>query len=141
LFICFTVDHRILWGQITEKDIEDGFHFYRAFYNAPPAIRVRLRWSSFASYTRSLTRGYQTLLHSMFLVTLAGFFAKLHKWDDSAMFFDGSSIGEVFLSRFASKEFQLTPAIVCSCVCLCPLCLLRCYRSRPAHHQLACYRG
>ncbi|EAU90130.1 hypothetical protein CC1G_05668 [Coprinopsis cinerea okayama7 len=72
LFICFNIDHRLLWGEVTEKVVEDGFHFYRTFFNAPPAIK--------------------TLLHSFLGVGLLGLLAKLHKWDNSAMFFDGSSV-------------------------------------------------
>src|ERR1700742_1541484 len=40
IFICFNVDHRILWGELTEDVINDGFQFYTTFYNAPPAIKV-----------------------------------------------------------------------------------------------------
>ncbi|KAF8159753.1 Shr3 amino acid permease chaperone [Crassisporium funariophilum] len=72
LFICFNVDHRLLWGEITEDVITDGFQFYTTFFNAPPAIKA--------------------LLHGMVGVGLIGFLSKLHKWDESAMFFDGSSL-------------------------------------------------
>jgi hypothetical protein len=41
LFICFNVDHRILYGELTEEAITDGFTFYTTFFNAPPAIKVR----------------------------------------------------------------------------------------------------
>jgi hypothetical protein len=43
LFICFNVDHRILWGSagLTDEVVVDGFQFYATFYNAPPAIKVR----------------------------------------------------------------------------------------------------
>lgn len=34
----------------------------------------------------------QALLHGMVGVGILGLLAKLHKWDDSAMFFDGSSL-------------------------------------------------
>jgi hypothetical protein len=43
LFVCFTVDQRILYGTLTEETIEDGFQFYTTFFNAPPAIKVRKR--------------------------------------------------------------------------------------------------
>ncbi|KAJ7695151.1 Shr3 amino acid permease chaperone [Mycena rosella] len=72
LFICFNVDHRVLWGGLTEDTIEDGFQFYTTFFNAPPAIKA--------------------MLHGMVGVVLLGLLAKLHAWDDSAMFFDGSSL-------------------------------------------------
>jgi len=40
LFICFNVDHRMLWGEVSEDVIADGFQFYTTFFNAPPAIKV-----------------------------------------------------------------------------------------------------
>ncbi|KDR67936.1 hypothetical protein GALMADRAFT_146679 [Galerina marginata CBS 339.88] len=72
LFICFNVDHRLLWGEITEDVINDGFQFYTTFFNAPPAIKA--------------------LLHGMVGVGLIGLISKLHKWNESAIFFDGSSL-------------------------------------------------
>jgi len=71
--MCFTIDHRLLFTQFTERDVEDGFFFYTTFFNAPPAIKM--------------------LLHSMMGVGLVGIFLKLHKWDESAIFFDGSALG------------------------------------------------
>jgi hypothetical protein len=41
LFICFNIDHRVLWTPLTEDTVEDGFQFYTTFFNAPPAIKVR----------------------------------------------------------------------------------------------------
>jgi len=41
LFICFNIDHRVLWGGLSEDTVEDGFQFYTTFFNAPPAIKVR----------------------------------------------------------------------------------------------------
>ncbi|KAJ7026298.1 hypothetical protein C8F04DRAFT_1190623 [Mycena alexandri] len=79
LFICFNIDHRVLWGDLTADTIEDGFQFYTTFFNAPPAIKA--------------------LLHGMVGVVLLGLIAKLHVWDDSAMFFDGSCIGGKLRSR------------------------------------------
>ncbi|KAF8227541.1 hypothetical protein L208DRAFT_1424705 [Tricholoma matsutake] len=76
-FICFNVDHRILWGQMTEDVVADGFQFYATFFNAPPAIKA--------------------LLHGMVGVGIIGLVSKLHKWDDSAMFFDGSCLGAYVL--------------------------------------------
>ncbi|KAG6819972.1 hypothetical protein H0H93_006875 [Arthromyces matolae] len=77
LFICFNVDHRLLWGEVTKDAIDDGFQFYTTFFNAPPAIKA--------------------LLHGMVGVGLVGLISKLHQWDDSAMFFDGTSlVGYIF---------------------------------------------
>ncbi|KAF9523052.1 Shr3 amino acid permease chaperone [Crepidotus variabilis] len=72
LFICFNVDHRVLWGIVDDEVIKDGFQFYTTFFNAPPAIKA--------------------LLHGMFVVGLLGLVAKLHKWNESAVFFDGTSL-------------------------------------------------
>ncbi|KAG6868789.1 hypothetical protein C0993_010419 [Termitomyces sp. T159_Od127] len=80
LFICFNVDHRILWGQMTKDAVDDGFQFYTTFFNAPPAIKG----------------AFQALLHGMVGVGLVGLISKLHKWDESAMFFDGTSLGGFF---------------------------------------------
>ncbi|EKM81979.1 hypothetical protein AGABI1DRAFT_112157 [Agaricus bisporus var. burnettii JB137-S8] len=74
LFICFNIDHRILWGStgLTEEIMSDGIQFYATFYNAPPAIKA--------------------LLHAMIGIGLTGSLTKLLKWDPSALFFDGTSL-------------------------------------------------
>jgi len=72
LFICLTVDQKLLWGELTEETINNGFQFYTTFFNAPLAIKG--------------------LLHSMMGFGMLGLVVKLHKWDDSAMYFDGSSL-------------------------------------------------
>ncbi|KAG2344106.1 hypothetical protein BDR05DRAFT_910796, partial [Suillus weaverae] len=72
LFICFFVDYRILHQELTEEIIEDGFQFYATFFNAPPAIKA--------------------VLHGFMGVGIFGLVAKLHKYDESAIFFDGSSL-------------------------------------------------
>ncbi|KAG2150212.1 Shr3 amino acid permease chaperone [Suillus bovinus] len=72
LFICFFVDYRILHQKLTEEIIEDGFQFYTTFFNAPPAIKA--------------------VLHGFMGVGILGLVAKLHKYDESAIFFDGSSL-------------------------------------------------
>lgn len=35
----------------------------------------------------------QALLHAVVILGIVGLLGKLHRWDDSAMFFDGSSLG------------------------------------------------
>ncbi|KIK48132.1 hypothetical protein CY34DRAFT_72631 [Suillus luteus UH-Slu-Lm8-n1] len=72
LFICFFVDYRVLHQQLTDEIIEDGFQFYATFFNAPPAIKA--------------------VLHGFMGVGILGLVAKLHKYDESAIFFDGSSL-------------------------------------------------
>ncbi|KAG2366946.1 Shr3 amino acid permease chaperone [Suillus spraguei] len=72
LFICFFVDYRILHQELTEEVIEDGFQFYTTFFNAPPAIKA--------------------VLHGFIGFGILGLVAKLQKYDESAIFFDGSSL-------------------------------------------------
>lgn len=31
----------MLFSTLTEETVEDAFHYYRTFYNAPPGIKVR----------------------------------------------------------------------------------------------------
>ncbi|KAG9100890.1 hypothetical protein FRC06_003571 [Ceratobasidium sp. 370] len=73
LFICFNVDHKILYSApLTDKIIDDGFEFYTTFFNAPGAVKA--------------------LLHAMMALGIVSLIAKLHAWDESALFFDGSSL-------------------------------------------------
>lgn len=72
LFICLNVDYRVLFTPLTEDVIRDGLEFYSTFYQSPPAIKA--------------------LLHAVMGVGVLGLVGKLHRWDDTAMFFDGSSL-------------------------------------------------
>ncbi|KAJ3821870.1 Shr3 amino acid permease chaperone [Lentinula raphanica] len=90
LFICFNVDHKLLWGELNEDVIADGFSFYATFFNSPPAIKA--------------------LLHGMIGVGVLGLVGKLHKWDDSAMFFDGSSLG-VYVFAIAVYTAVICPTM------------------------------
>ncbi|KAI0731242.1 Shr3 amino acid permease chaperone [Earliella scabrosa] len=74
LAICLNVDYRILFTPPAEDVIRDGFEFYTTFYNSPPAIKA------------------SALLHAVVFVGLIGLIGKLHKWDESAMWFDGTSL-------------------------------------------------
>ncbi|KAF8633255.1 hypothetical protein AX15_001447 [Amanita polypyramis BW_CC] len=78
LFICFNVDHRLLWTKLTEESVNDGFQFYTTFFSSPPAIKA--------------------LLHGMVAVGVIGLISKLHQWDESAKFFDGTSLVVYMLS-------------------------------------------
>ncbi|CDO74685.1 hypothetical protein BN946_scf184671.g8 [Trametes cinnabarina] len=84
LFICLNVDYRILFTPLTDSVVRDGIEFYTTFYNSPPAIKAST-WQIPLSCTSAL-------LHAVMAVGLLGLVGKLHKWDDSAMFFDGSSL-------------------------------------------------
>ncbi|KAG8930446.1 hypothetical protein FRC03_008846 [Tulasnella sp. 419] len=72
LFITFNVDYRLLWVAPTPEAAQAASQYYLTFYNAPTAVK--------------------NLLHSLMGVGLIGLISKLHKWDDSAMFFDGASL-------------------------------------------------
>ncbi|KIM32798.1 hypothetical protein M408DRAFT_313003 [Serendipita vermifera MAFF 305830] len=73
LFISFNADYRVLYQPLTEPSIEDAMQYYKTFYNAPKAV--------------------QNLLHAVAAIGVISLIAKLHRWDESAMFFDGSSLG------------------------------------------------
>ncbi|KIJ55386.1 hypothetical protein M422DRAFT_23983 [Sphaerobolus stellatus SS14] len=72
LFICFNIDQKLLFQTLTEQSIGDGFQFYTTFYNAPLAVKG--------------------LMHAMIGLGILGLVGKLHAWDESAIFFDGSSL-------------------------------------------------
>ena len=41
LLACFAVDYRVLFETLTEEIVQDGFQYYRTFFNAPLGIKVR----------------------------------------------------------------------------------------------------
>ncbi|THH32396.1 hypothetical protein EUX98_g1815 [Antrodiella citrinella] len=71
--VCLTVDYRVLFVPLQEEAVRDGLEFYTTFFHSPPAIKA--------------------LLHAVMGVGLIGLVGKVHKWDESAMYFDGSSLG------------------------------------------------
>ncbi|KAF7971289.1 hypothetical protein HWV62_21544 [Athelia sp. TMB] len=93
-FICFNVDYRLLYTELTDEAVTDGFQFYATFFNAPPAIKA--------------------LLHGMIGVGILALLAKIHTWDESAMFFDGSSlVAYIFaLSVYATVSIPSLRTIV-----------------------------
>ncbi|KAH9044237.1 Shr3 amino acid permease chaperone [Lactarius hengduanensis] len=72
LLACFAIDYRVLFSTLTEETVEDAFQYYRTFYNAPPGIKA--------------------LLHALMGIGVVAIVAKIHRWDESAMFFDGGSL-------------------------------------------------
>lgn len=72
LVICSNIDYRILRLTNTTESLASAYTFYATFYNAPPAVK--------------------TMLHSVMGLGVIGLCGKLSKWDESAMFFDGSSL-------------------------------------------------
>lgn len=92
LFICFNVDHRILYGELTDEAIQDGFKFYETFFNAPPAIKA--------------------MLHGMIGVGILGLGSKLATWTESAMFFDGSALGRCNMYSFCSHHSDISSQLL-----------------------------
>ncbi|TFY80954.1 hypothetical protein EWM64_g3059 [Hericium alpestre] len=90
LFACFNVDHRVLFVTLSDETVEDGFQFYTTFFNAPPAIKA--------------------LLHGMMGVTVLALIGKVHKWDESAMFFDGGSL-VIFIFCISVYTAVVVPAL------------------------------
>lgn len=41
LLACLTVDYRVLFEPLSEEIVQDGFQYYKTFYNAPLGIKVR----------------------------------------------------------------------------------------------------
>ncbi|KAG8897817.1 hypothetical protein FRC00_003780 [Tulasnella sp. 408] len=72
LFIAFNVDYRLLYLSSTPEAAQACIQFYTTFHNAPFAVK--------------------TLLHSLVGVDILALVTKLAVWDESAMFFDGSSL-------------------------------------------------
>ncbi|KAI0080162.1 hypothetical protein K474DRAFT_350062 [Panus rudis PR-1116 ss-1] len=93
LSICFSVDYRVLFAPLTDAAVRDGLEFYTTFFNSPPAIKVRAHERT-DHKTRSeyVCFQIQALLHGVMGMGLLGLVGKIHKWDESAMFFDGSSL-------------------------------------------------
>ncbi|KAI0272661.1 Shr3 amino acid permease chaperone [Gloeopeniophorella convolvens] len=90
LLACFTIDYRVLFETLTEDVVEDGFQYYRTFYNAPPGIKA--------------------LLHGLMGIGVVTIIAKIHRWDESAMFFDGGSL-VAFIFAIAMYTTVTIPAI------------------------------
>lgn len=107
---------------MTKDVVDDGFQFYTTFFNAPPAITVRncarmrrlaQRPERQAGADKSILLPLQALLHGMVGVGLVGLISKLHKWDESAMFFDGTSLGMFFSASGCLICGILTCVYVC----------------------------
>ncbi|EPQ56417.1 hypothetical protein GLOTRDRAFT_75077 [Gloeophyllum trabeum ATCC 11539] len=77
LFICLNVDYRLLF-HLNEQAVEDGFQLYTTFYSAPPAIKA--------------------MLYGIGGVGIIGLTSKVATWDESALFFDGSSLAAYIFS-------------------------------------------
>ncbi|WWC90189.1 uncharacterized protein L201_005122 [Kwoniella dendrophila CBS 6074] len=72
VFVCQVVDIPLLYMPVTEQALENAYSFYQMWYEAPGAVKA--------------------LFHVALGLPLFALLFKLHKWNESAMFFDGSSI-------------------------------------------------
>jgi hypothetical protein len=76
IFVCQTVDIPLLYRpELTPKAIEDAYTFYAIWWEAPGACKA--------------------VLHTALALPIFPLAWKLHKWTESAMFFDGTSLGEL----------------------------------------------
>ena len=74
LFIASLYDFPLLYTQHDQKDLDVSLKFYLSLFQAPTAISA--------------------LLHGMIGLGLIGLLAKLHRWTETAKWFDGVSLGE-----------------------------------------------
>lgn len=58
-------------------------------------LHLQLRYMETCGEFMQIDPFIQALLHGMIGIGLIGTLSKLHKWDESAMFFDGSSLGMI----------------------------------------------
>ncbi|KAH9967335.1 Shr3 amino acid permease chaperone [Russula dissimulans] len=90
LLACFSIDYRVLFEPLTEEIVQDGFQYYKTFFNAPLGIKA--------------------LLHGLIGVGIVAIITKIHRWDESAMFFDGGSLA-AFVFATAMYITVTIPAI------------------------------
>ncbi|OCF34877.1 hypothetical protein I316_03424 [Kwoniella heveanensis BCC8398] len=72
VFVCQVVDIPLLYIPVTDQAIENAYTFYGMWWEAPGAVKA--------------------LFHVALGLPLIALLIKLHKWTESAMFFDGSCI-------------------------------------------------
>ncbi|ODN89720.1 hypothetical protein L198_06414 [Cryptococcus wingfieldii CBS 7118] len=72
VFVSQVVDIPLLYMPVTETAIENGYKFYELWWEAPGAVKA--------------------LFNVALALPLVALLVKLHKWNESAMFFDGSCV-------------------------------------------------
>jgi ER membrane protein SH3 len=75
LFIASLYDFPLLYSQHDKHDLDVALKFYLSLFQAPTAVSA--------------------LLHGMIGLGLIGLLAKLHRWTETAKWFDGVSLGEL----------------------------------------------
>jgi hypothetical protein len=74
VFVCQIPDIPLLYRPITTDALDNAYTFYLMWYDAPRAVKA--------------------VLHAALGLPLLPLIAKLNGWSESAVFFDGSSLGE-----------------------------------------------
>ncbi|WWD22693.1 hypothetical protein CI109_107186 [Kwoniella shandongensis] len=72
VFVSQVVDIPLLYMPVTKQALENAYSFYEMWYEAPGAVKA--------------------LFHVALGLPMIVLLIKLHKWNESAMFFDGSSV-------------------------------------------------
>jgi hypothetical protein len=62
LLACFSVDYRVLFEPLTEEIVQDGFQYYKTFYNAPLGIKVRNAYCHSHARTATLRNAFDLIL-------------------------------------------------------------------------------
>lgn len=84
LFIASIYDFPLLYGTVTPHGYDAAEQFYLGLYNGPTAISA--------------------LLHGIIGLGLLALIAKLHRWTETAKFFDGFSIGACMRLLFYAAQ-------------------------------------
>jgi hypothetical protein len=74
VFVCQIPDIPLLYRSLTPDALDNAYTFYLMWFDAPRAVKA--------------------VLHAALGLPLLPLIAKLNGWSESAVFFDGSSLGE-----------------------------------------------
>jgi len=72
VFVCQVVDIPLLYIPVTQQALDNAYTFYEIWFEAPGAVKA--------------------LFHVALGLPMVALLVKMHKWSESAMFFDGTSI-------------------------------------------------
>lgn len=104
------VDYKVLFTPLTDEVARDGMEFYTTFFHAPPAIKVCVSVLALATpEPHRHTCALQALMHAVMGVGIIGLVGKLIRMDDSAKWFDGSSLGAYPSSVWDLVAYTLSP--------------------------------
>ncbi|EIW72996.1 hypothetical protein TREMEDRAFT_18336, partial [Tremella mesenterica DSM 1558] len=72
VFVCQVVDIPLLYIPVTSQALENAYTFYGIWFESPGAVKA--------------------LFHVALVLPMLGLIVKLHKWTESAVFFDGTGL-------------------------------------------------